>query len=120
MATLERDIMDRKTISVSKKRQITIPLQFYKHLNLKNEVECSLEDGAIVIRPVHRGTTEFSVEILKDLIDQGYSDDELIKQFELQSKNIKKAVTNILGEADAIVAGEKPAANLEDIFGSNN
>lgn len=120
MATLESDIMDRKTISVSKKRQITIPLQFYKHLDLDNEVECSLEDGAIVIRPLHRGTAEFSVEILKDLIEQGYSDDELVKQFEIQSKNIKTAVTNILEEADAIVAGEKPAANLDDIFGSDN
>lgn len=119
MATLESDIMDRKTISVSKKRQITIPLQFYKHLNLENEVECSLEDGAIVIRPVHRGTSEFSVEILKDLINQGYSGNELIKQFELQSKNIKTAVTNILEEADDIAAGETPAANLEDIFGSD-
>ena len=120
MATLESDIMDRKTISVSKKRQITIPLQFYKHLDLDSEVECSLEDGAIIIRPLHRGTAEFSVEILKDLIEQGYSDDELVKQFEMQSKNIKTAVTNILEEADAIVAGEKPAANLDDIFGSDN
>lgn len=120
MATLESDIMDRKTISVSKKRQITIPLQFYKHLDLDNEVECSLEDGAIIIRPLHRGTAEFSVEILKDLIEQGYSDDELVKQFEMQSKNIKTAVTNILEEADAIVAGEKPAATLDDIFGSDN
>lgn len=120
MSTLERDIMERKTISVSKKRQITIPLKFYNYLDLDNEVECSLEDGAIVIRPLHRGSTEFSVEILKDLIDQGYSDDELIKQFEIQSKNIKKAVINILEEADAIVAGEKPASNLDDIFGSDN
>lgn len=120
MATSESDIMNRKTISVSKKRQITIPLQFYKHLDLYNEVECSLEDGAIVIRPPHKGTTEFSVEILKDLVDQGYSGDELIEQFEIQSKNIKTAVTNMLEEADAIVAGEKPAANLDDIFGSDN
>ena len=100
MATLERDIMDRKTISVSKKRQITIPLQFYKHLDLDNEVECSLEDGAIVIRPVHRGTSEFSVE--------------------LQNKNIKTAVSNMIEEADAIAAGEKSAANLNDVFGSEN
>lgn len=120
MATLESDIMNRKTISVSKKRQITIPLQFYNHLNLSNEVECSLEDGAIVIRPVHRESTEFSVEILKDLIEQGYSNEELIKQFEIQSKNIKKAFTNIIEEADAIAVGEKPAANLDDIFGSDN
>ena len=117
---MECDIINRKTISVSKKRQITIPLQYYKHLNLDNEVECSLEDGAIVIRPVHRGTSEFSVEILKDLINQGYSDDELVKQFELQSKNIKKSITNILEEADSIAAGEKSSTSFDDIFGSDN
>lgn len=116
----ERDIMDRKIISVSKKRQITIPLQFYKHLNLGSEVECSLEDGAIVIRPLHREPSEFSVEILKDLVSQGYSGDELVKQFEIQSKNIKKAITNMLEEADAIAAGEKKAANFDDIFGSED
>lgn len=120
MAILESDIMNKKTISVSKKRQITIPLQFYEHLNLDNEVECSLENGAIVIRPIHRGTTEFSVEILKDLIEQGYSDKELIKQFEIQSKGIKTAITNLLEEADAIAAGEKPSATLDDVFGSDN
>lgn len=120
MATLENDIIDTKTISVSKKRQITIPLQFYKHLNLANEVECSLEDGAIVIRPINRGTTEFSVEILKDLIKQGYTDDELVEQFELQNKNIKKAIKNIMEESDAIANGEKPASNLDDVFNSDN
>jgi bifunctional DNA-binding transcriptional regulator/antitoxin component of YhaV-PrlF toxin-antitoxin module len=112
--------MDRKIISVSKKRQITIPLKFYKHLNLGSEVECSLEDGKIVIRPLHREPSEFSVEILQDLVSQGYSGNELVKQFEAQTKNIKKAVTNMLEEADAIAAGEKPAANFDDIFGSEN
>lgn len=86
---MERDIMDRKIIRVSKKRQITIPLQFYKHLGLGSEVKCSLEDGKIVIEPVHREPSEFSIEILKDLVSQGYSGDELIKKFETQSKNIK-------------------------------
>jgi len=109
--------MNRKIISVSKKRQITIPLQFYKHLNLGSEVECSLEDGAIVIRPLYREPSEFSVEILKDLVSQGYSGDELIKQFEIQSKNIRKAISNMLEEADAIAAGEKKAATFDDIFG---
>jgi bifunctional DNA-binding transcriptional regulator/antitoxin component of YhaV-PrlF toxin-antitoxin module len=117
---VERDIMDRKIISVSKKRQITIPLQFYKHLNLGSEVECILEDGKIIIQPLHRELNEFSVEILKDLVSQGYSGNELVKQFEIQSKNIRKAVTNMLEEADAIAAGEKKAANFDDIFGSED
>lgn len=47
--------MNRKIISVSKKRQITIPIEFYKHLNMGDKVECSLEDGAIVIRPLVNG-----------------------------------------------------------------
>ena len=117
---MSTNIMARKIISVSKKRQITIPLQFYKHLELGSEVECSLEDGKIVIQPLHREPSEFSVEILEDLVSQGYSGDELVKQFETQSKNIKKAVTNILEEADAIAAGERAAANFDDIFGSED
>lgn len=108
--------MDRKIISISKKRQITIPLEFYTHLNLENEVECSLENGAVVIRPLHRESTEFSAEILKDLVAQGFTGNELIKQFERQSKNIKNAITNMLEEADAIAAGEKSSANFDDIF----
>lgn len=117
---MERDVMDSKIISVSNKRQITIPLKFYKQLNLGNEVECSLEDGAIVIRPLNRDTGEFSVEILKDLVSQGYSGDELIKRFESQSKNIKIAISKMLEEADDIASGEKSAASFEDVFGSEN
>ena len=65
------DWMDSRVIRVSPKRQITIPLAFWKALDLSNEVECSLVDGAIVIRPLHRDQDEFSVEILKDLVAQG-------------------------------------------------
>ena len=115
-----RGITDRKIISVSRKRQITIPLQFYYQLDLGSEVECLLEDGKIIIQPLHRGSSEFSVEILRELVSEGYSGDELVKQFETQSNNIKRAVTNILEEADAIAAGEKPAASFEEIFDSED
>lgn len=112
----ERDRMERKIINVSKKRQITIPLKFYKKLGIENEVECSLKDGAIVIRPVCRDASEFSVEILKDLVSRGYSGDELVKQFETQNKNIKIAASYMREEADAIASGDKKAAKLNDIF----
>lgn len=59
----------------------------------------------------------YSVEILKDLISQGYSGTALVKQFEIQSKNIRKSIINMLEEADAISAGNKSAANFDDIFG---
>jgi len=43
-------LLFRKIISVSKKRQITIPLKYYRQLGLDHELECTLEDGAIVLR----------------------------------------------------------------------
>lgn len=118
--TRECDNMDRKIINVSKKRQITIPLNFYKELGLETEVECSLEDDAIVIRPLNRNNNEFAVEILKDLVAQGYSGDELIKRFETQTKNIKGAIGNILEEADKIANNKKNAVKFDDVFGSEN
>lgn len=118
--SMGRSPMNRKIISVSKKRQITIPIEFYKHLNMGDKVECSLEDGAIVIRPLYREPSEFSVEILKELVAEGYIGEELIKQFEIQSKKIKQAVDNMLKEADDIAAGKKKAASFDDIFESED
>lgn len=66
---------------------------------------------------VDRKIGGYSDEILKDLASQGYSGSELVKQFEIQSKNIRKAITNMLEEANAISAGNKSAANFDDIFG---
>lgn len=117
---IDRDTVDRKIISVSKKRQITIPLTYFNHLGLDHEVECTLKDGALVIRPLKREPSEFSVEILKDLVSQGYTGDDLIKAFETQSKHIKKAVTKILVEANAIASGEQESESFEDIFASED
>lgn len=118
--SMESDIVNRKIINVSKKRQITIPIDFFKHLNISHEVECSLEGDAIIIRPFHIKSSEFSVEILKDLVSQGYSGDELVKQFEAQNKNIRRAVGHMLEEADEIITNQKSSVTFDDLFDSEN
>lgn len=100
-------IINRRSIKISKKRQITIPLEFYNQLGFENEVECSLEDGAVVIRPFQEKTYDLSVDILKDLTSQGYTGDELVSQFKKLRKDIKTAVSNLLEEADCISSDEK-------------
>lgn len=117
---MERDDMERKIIRVSKKRQITIPLKFFETLNLADEVQCSLENDAIVIRPLHQSQDEFSLEILKDLISKGYSGEELIKEFEIQRDKIKKATYSMLEEADKIAEGTTPSTSFEELFGSED
>ena len=117
---MERGHMDRKIISVSQKRQITIPLKFFKQLNLETEVECFVQNNSLVIRPIRSDQSEFSVEILKDLVAQGFSGEELVRQFETESKNIKKAIGIMQEEAERIASGEVPAASFEDLFGKEN
>ena len=117
---LERGHMNRKIISVSSKRQITIPLKFFKQLGLENEVECFIQDNSIVIRPIHNNQGEFSVEILKDLVAQGLTGDELVQQFAVESKNIRNAVNILIEESERIASGEIPAATFDDVFGKEN
>lgn len=64
--------MQKKKINVSLKRQIAIPLLFYKELGIESEVECFVKDDALVIRLVHDFSGPFAVEILDDFVKQGF------------------------------------------------
>lgn len=119
LKTSKRIDSDKRIIHVSGKRQITIPLKYFQLLGLNGQVECSLEDGALVIRPLTHDSNEFSVEILKDLVAQGFSGDELIKKFTENSQQIKKAIRSLLEEADDIAAGQRHSASMVDVFGDN-
>lgn len=115
-----RDPQDRKIISISQKRQITIPLKYFKQLNLGSELECFVQNNAIVLRPIHSEQNEFSVEILRDLVAAGLSGEDLIRNFEVECKNIKKAIGHMTNEAKHIASGEIPAAKFDDIFGKDD
>ncbi|MBU4293647.1 MAG: AbrB/MazE/SpoVT family DNA-binding domain-containing protein, partial [Actinobacteria bacterium] len=42
--------MIKKRISVSQKRQITIPIEFFNSIGIGKEVDCYVQNNAIVIR----------------------------------------------------------------------
>ena len=109
---------DRKIVSISEKRQITIPQKFFKKLNFTDEAECLLRGSEIVIRPTNREYMEdYSDLILSDLIKEGYSGDELIKEFKARRENIKKAVQYILNDANRVSDGDAEYMTLEEVFG---
>ena len=112
--------MDRKIINVTGKRQITIPLRFYEKLGFGKEIECSLTDDAVVLRPLTTHVDDnFIMEILKDLISQGYSGDELLVKFEEQRANINKSIRMLIDEADEIAVGKRKSVTTKDIFGED-
>ena len=74
--------MNRKTIKISEKRQITIPQKYYEELGFTNEAECLMRGNEIVLRPVKTVSGgEFAEQILADLIAKGSSNDELLAAF---------------------------------------
>jgi bifunctional DNA-binding transcriptional regulator/antitoxin component of YhaV-PrlF toxin-antitoxin module len=114
---MKMEVIDRKIINVTGKRQVTIPLKFYERLGLGKEVECFLTHNSVIIRPLAITDDGFSMEILKDLVAQGYGGDELLTKFAEQQTNIKRAVGVLIEEADEIASGKRESVATKDIFG---
>jgi bifunctional DNA-binding transcriptional regulator/antitoxin component of YhaV-PrlF toxin-antitoxin module len=109
--------MNRKIISVSGKRQVTIPQKYFEALGFGNEAECILQNNAIVIRPIRdNSSSEFSEQILSDLIAQGLSGPELLSKFKEMSKKISPAMDKLISEADSIASGDRKSTTMADIF----
>ena len=112
-------VFDKKKISITGKRQITIPRKFYEALGFGKEAECVLRDGELVIRPVRSQEGEmFSEQILADLIAQGYSGDELLVAFRDTRAQIRPAMEAMLEEAEYAATQPEKYASYDDVFSS--
>lgn len=118
--TRGENLMVKKRISVSQKRQITIPVDFYNSVGIDKEVECYVQNNAIVIRPVRESGGEFDEQILADLIAQGLSGQELLDKFKETRRQIRPAVERLLDKAQRAANGNAPGNSYKDIFGSES
>lgn len=110
--------MERKKVSISSKRQITIPQNFYEQLGFSDEAECILRGNELIIRPVRDGSGgEFAEFILKDLLDKGYSGSELLEKFKAAQRQVRPAVEQLLSDAEKAARGEGEYVTSEDVFG---
>lgn len=107
--------MDTKRISVSGKRQITIPQKYFEKLNIGDEVECLMTDSEIIIRPI-RQETEFAEEILKDLIAKGLQGDQLLTEFKNTRAKIRPAIKRMIEEAEQAAEQFDGTDTMKEIF----
>jgi len=119
MQCTEKMGMERKIINITGKRQVTIPLKFFEKLRFGKEAECILTDDAVILRPLAASDDNFTMEILKDLVAQGYSGDELLAKFAEQRANIKKTINVLIKQADEIAAGKRAGASMKDVLGKD-
>lgn len=107
-----------KKISVSVKRQITIPIEYYNALNIGDEVECMMVDDSIIIKPVKNNSLdEYSEFILKDIIEEGYKKEEILEEFRKRRNELKYAAKEMIKEVDKVAEDSEKYATMEDIFG---
>ena len=113
--------MESKKVSISSKRQITIPQKFFTLLGFNTEAECIMRGNELVLRPVKEYTSgEFAEQVLADLIRQGYSGEELLEKFKQTQRKIRPAVEAMLAEADRVAESKSGGYSLEDVFGTED
>lgn len=111
--------VERKTVSISAKRQITIPQKFYEAIGFTNEAECIVRGNELVLRPFNRNSGgEFAEQILAELIAEGLSGDALLSEFKKKQAMIRPAVESMIKEAHAVARGEGEFYTYDDIFGT--
>ena len=113
--------MEKKKISISAKRQITIPQKFFTMLGFDTEAECIVRGNELVIRPVKNNTGgEFAEQILADLLAKGYSGDELLERFKKVQKEVRPAVESMIEEAEKVASSKGEYSSYEDVFGEED
>lgn len=109
---------ERKKVTISSKRQFTIPQKFYTELGFDREAVCTLGDGILIIEPARpENGGEFAEQILSDLIAEGYSGQELLSEFKSRQSKVRPAVENMLNAAKDAANGIGEYYSYDDVFG---
>ena len=109
--------MDKKIISISSKRQITIPQKFFTMLGFDDEAECIVRGQELIVRPARKNNGgEFAEQILSELISDGLSGEALLKAFKAKQAQIRPAVEAMVQESQNVATGNVEYYTYDDIF----
>lgn len=61
---------------------------------------------------------EFAEQILAELIEEGFTGDELLSEFKKRQAKVRPAVESVLSEAKEIAHGRGAYSTYEDVFGA--
>lgn len=92
---------EMKRVAVSSKRQISIPKEFYDDLDIKDEIIMEKINNNLVIRPANYDNHEdFTEEILRDLIAEGYPKDELVDKLKERREKMQPALERLIADTN--------------------
>lgn len=107
----------QKRVTISSKRQFTIPQKFYVDLGFDKDAICTMGDGFLVIQPAKKEESgEFAEQILTELIVEGFSGQELLEEFRKRQAKIRPAIEDLLKEAKEIAQGNGEYYTYDEVF----
>lgn len=110
-------VPEQKRVTISSKRQFTIPQKFYSELGFEREAVCTMADGMLIIEPASRVSGgEFAENILADLISEGFSGQALLNEFKIRQAKVRPAVEVLLEKALDAAYGKGEYATYDEIF----
>ena len=111
----------RKIISISSKRQITIPQKAFDLLGFGKEAECFVKGNELIIRPAKiQSDSCFSEQILEELINEGLSGEELLKKFKEKQRKVRPAVEKMLRNAENAASDSGEYFSYDDVFSAED
>ena len=121
MSAVSQRMPEQKRVTITSKRQFTIPQKFYTDLGFDKEAVCIKGEDYLIIRPAASiSGGEFAEQILSDLIAEGFSGQELLAEFKTRQSKVRPAVDALLEEARNVAKGIGEFSTYNDIFGSED
>lgn len=120
-----KNVREYRDIKITSKRQLTIPKAFFDYLEMEETVHAFLLDDGILIKPEQKKPIEeMDIEaILRNVMSEGYSGDELTDEFARRVKEynmvMNRRINGFLDDmtSDAVFeADEGDDFNGLDIF----
>ena len=119
MTTATKLLPTQKRVTITSKRQFTIPQKFYVDLGFVKDAICTMGDGFLVIQPAKNvDSGEFAEQILAELIVEGFSGQELSNEFKKRQSKIRPGIEALLNEAKKIANNTSEYYTYDDVFGS--
>ncbi len=102
---------NHKMVKITSKRQFTIPKKYYDALQIGEQARCYTDGGKLIIEPARPDSFwDFFSDILKELVAENYSGEELLREFEIRKKNTAVALekwSEVVKQEAATEAGVK-------------
>ena len=115
-----KNTFEQKKVTISSKRQFTIPQKFYTELGFGREAECIMANNMLIIKPASSSGGEFAEQILTELIAEGYSGKKLLDEFKIRQSKVRPAVEAMIEAAKEAVKGKGEFYSYDDVFGTED